>query len=294
MTEAIETREVITIEAGGFRLQGTYHYAEEFQESSPCRNNRIGILFLNSGFLPRAADGDSAVYWADAFSKCGYPSFRFDLPGLGDSDGDLPVLMLDFVHLVNDGRYAPLLSTLTKNLTKRFNLLGVVVVGLCAGAVSAIYTAAESTEIKGLVLLDPYFHLKQANASSHGMRAHMRGLFDRLRYFGLLVLGNRLPRNANLPLIRCWKRLVSTGVPMLVMMPSATKPKAGEFDYLRHFSQRSDRVVVKRIERTNHSFVKGPGKEAVRTYVEKWLADCFPLAEDGAERSLAARVALNA
>jgi pimeloyl-ACP methyl ester carboxylesterase len=295
---AIETREVITLDAGGIHLQGTYHRCEGDLPDSPQgrnQNSRIGVLFVNSGFLPRAADGNSAVYWADSFAKCGYPSFRFDLPGLGDSEGDLPVRMLEFVHLVNAGRYAPLLSTAAKNLTKRFNLLGVVVVGLCAGAVSAIYTAAASTEVKGLVLLDPYFHLQQASTNGLSLPTHMRNLFDRLRYLGLLLLGKKLPRNANLPLIRCWNQLVSAGVPMLVLTPSAPKVKAGEFDYLHHpTAQHSRRIIVKHIERTNHSFVKGPGKEAVRTHTEQWLGTWFPSVKNASNVHLKTRVAINA
>ena len=112
--------------------------------------NRIGVVFLNHGFLPRTAPGDSAVYWADSFASCGYPSFRFDLPGLGDSDGDVPAQMLDFI---NAGGYAPVLSATVKELVERFNLSGIVIMGHCAGAVTALYTAAAATkECKGLVL----------------------------------------------------------------------------------------------------------------------------------------------
>ena len=297
MKEVIESREVITLDAGGILLRGTYHRCEgELPDSppAPSKSNRIGVLLLNSGFLPRAAFGDSAVYWADSFAKCGYPSFRFDLPGLGDSEGNLPVQMLDLVHLVNAGRYAPLLSTAAKSLTARFNLFGVVVMGLCAGAVSAIYTAAASTEVKGLVLLDPYFYLQQAGTNRYRVRAHMSNLFNNLKHFSLFSCTKKVPRNANLALIRCWTRLASAGVPMLVLTASTSKPEVGEFDYLFQLTSQYSRIIVKHIERTDHSFVKAPGKAATRAQIEEWLADYFPLARNGATACLRARAAINA
>jgi pimeloyl-ACP methyl ester carboxylesterase len=44
-------------------------------------------------------------------------------------------------------------------LVKRFGLSGVVFFGHCAGAVSALYAGAASSDCKGLILLDPYFHV---------------------------------------------------------------------------------------------------------------------------------------
>src|ERR1700690_2549332 len=130
VNRAIETRELITVDVGGICVRGTYHKSHE-DGSGLGTANRIGVVFLNHGFLPRAAPGDSAVYWADSFASCGYPSFRFDLPGLGDSDGDIPAQMLDFI---NTGGYAPILSATVKELVERFNLSGVVTMGHCAGA----------------------------------------------------------------------------------------------------------------------------------------------------------------
>lgn len=90
MNAAIETRELISVAFGGIRLWGTYHRSHGGRSGVPedlAEKHRVGVLFLNPGFQPRAALGDSPVYWADSFAKCGYPSFRFDLPGLGDSGG---------------------------------------------------------------------------------------------------------------------------------------------------------------------------------------------------------------
>jgi len=285
MNEAIETRELITVTAGEFRIRGTYHRSSD-NRICTGRWNPVGVLFLSPGFLPRAAAGDSAVYWADSLAKCGYPSFRLDLPALGDSDGDVLRPILDFIHA---GGYAPGLSAAMKDLVERFSLSGVVIFGHCAGAVTAIYTAAVSKDCKGLVLQDPYFFLPQerpkirAELSNWVSWSRLGGLasnvYHFLRHIRLLVRRNRPPKNANLPLLRCFHQLASAGMPILVLKAPALKtrglkPRVGEFDYIGYLQAlcgRSSRVVVQYIEGTNHSFADPDGRAAVRHHTEQWL-----------------------
>lgn len=269
-------------------------------EAAPA--NRVGIVFLNPGFMPRAASGDAAVYWADAFARCGYPAFRIDLPGLGDSAGDLPVEVADFVSLVNVGHYAPLLSSAVKELAERFKLPGMVVVGHCAGAVSAIYTAAASNEVKGLVLLDPYFYLGVQESTNlrerfrlwvtrNRLAGYISTTYGRLKNFGGFLRGTRFPKNANLQLIRCWNQVALAGLAILVLKAPTPTLSAEEFDYLpylQRMSHRRDGIAVRDIGGTDHAFVKGPGKEAVREHTEQWLSTHFPVRaceENGASDS---------
>ena len=264
----------------------------------------IGVLFVNPGFLPRAGHADSAVYWADSFAKCGYPSFRFDLPALGDAEGDFPRKMLDFV---NTGGYAPIVSAAVKVLVERFQLTGVVIIGLCAGSVTALFTASASKECRGLVLMDPYFFRPEERtkirvglsrwASLSRLGGLASNLYDRLRYISLLFQRNRPPRNANFPLLRCWKQLASSGTPILVLKAPGfkapdLKPRVGDFDYLGYLqasSGRGSRVVVELIAGTSHSFGDSVGKAAVRQHIGQWLNAYFPLRareETRAEHSL--------
>ncbi len=296
MRGAIETRELITVNVDGMRLRGTYHKShDQSSDSRPERHesSRIGILFLNSGFVPRASAGDAAVYWADSFAECGYPSFRFDLPGLGDSDGDVPMKRLDFTALVNAGYYALSVSVIAKNLTERFHLSGVVLAGHCAGAVSAIHAAGQSENVKGLVLLDPYFFCVTPERTNvreelsrwvtrNKLAGELSKVYGLLKKFTSSYKRNSLPGNTNLPLIRGWSRLTSWGLPMLVLNASDPRPNPGEFDYLSYLQGRSGggrHVVVKFIEGTNHSFADDVGRTAVRTHIEHWLNSYFPLIE---------------
>ena len=70
----IESRELITLDGLGVLLRGTYHKPQDKLSRSrqDIRDrNRIGVVFLNSLFLPRTATGDSAVYWAEALCSAG-------------------------------------------------------------------------------------------------------------------------------------------------------------------------------------------------------------------------------
>jgi pimeloyl-ACP methyl ester carboxylesterase len=154
MNNKAEMRELITLDADGIVVRGTYHKANGLDEAtSPSKNP--GVIFVNPLSTPRALIGDSAVYWATSFADRGYPAFRFDLPGLGDSFGAVPNDLLSFI---NEGGYAAVTRSKVKEIVRRFSLPGAVVYGHCAGATSAIYAASECKECKGLIITNPYFN----------------------------------------------------------------------------------------------------------------------------------------
>jgi alpha-beta hydrolase superfamily lysophospholipase len=296
MHEAIEKRAHIVLDGLGARLQGTYHRpADHLSHTSagPGSQERPGVLFLNSLSLPRAASGDSAVRWADSIAECGYPAFRIDLPGLGDSDGDASTDLLDFI---NAGGFATVAAATAKELVNRFGLSGLVIFGHCAGSVTALFAAGASKECKGLILLDPYFHLPQAKRStmrqelSDWARRSSTGrllsnIYDRARNLLLFLRGRALPGNANSQLIARWKHVAGSGLPILLLKApgikaQGSKPRVGQFDYIDHVVElagRKSRVAVEFVEEADHSFANREGREAVQRHIENWLVSYFPL-----------------
>jgi len=308
MKEVIEARELFILDGPGAIVRGTHHKTCDESFNSPSNQigrDRVGLVFLAGLSATRALNGDVAVYWADSFAERGYPSFRLDLPGSGDSEGDPPAEWLNFI---NRGGYASIASDKIKELVARFNLSGVVIVGHCSGTVSAIFTAATaSRECQGLVLMDPYFQLRQigrpkirAQLSIWAIQSRLGGLlsnlFDRLKGIHMFLRGSVLPENANLPLLRCWKEVASTGLPILILKApglktQGVKPRVGQFDYFRYILRsagRRSQVVVRPVDGANHSFANRLGRTAVRQHIEDWLNACFPLTkcEEGAVSTL--------
>jgi len=291
MNDAIEMRELFVLEGLDVVIRGTHHKTCDDtggKQSTHIAQDRVGVVILNSTSPTRAANGDSAVYLADSFAACGYPSFRIDLPGFGDSDGNPPA---DLIGFINRGGFGAIASAKITELVSRFNLSGVVIMGHCAGSVSALYAAASSKECKGLVLIGPYFFLPQAKKPMKGQRKQSRLLTFAGKIHKFVeesrraVFGDGLPENANYPLLRCWKKLAPRGLPILIFKgperkTSSVKPKAAEFDYLEYVLKsagRRSQVVVRVTEGANNAFANRMGRAAVREHSEQWLNACFPL-----------------
>jgi pimeloyl-ACP methyl ester carboxylesterase len=178
-----------------------------------------------------------------------------------------------------------------RELSERFGLSGVVVVGLCAGAVSALYTAAASKECRGLVLMDPYFHLPisppswiwqklTGRISRTALGRLISKGYDRFTDLRLYLRRNPMPENANFPLLRCWKTVASAGLPILLLKAPSTKPRGEEFDYLKYILEQAgsnSRVVVKVVEGAGHTFSNRVGRAGVQQLMESWLNFYLPL-----------------
>jgi pimeloyl-ACP methyl ester carboxylesterase len=301
MLEAIGNRELIVLDGLGARLRGTYHRPADCvadattgdAAAKQVKLNRTGVLFVNSLSLPRAASGDSAVYWADSMAGHGYPAFRIDLPGLGDSEGEASPDLLD---TISAGGFATLAAGAAKQLVERFGLTGMVIFGHCAGAVSALFAGAAGSECAGLILLDPYFHLPQAKrpkvreelsdwARRSRVGAFLSYGYDRARKLRLLLRGSVLPGNANSALLANWKQVASAGLPILLLKApgikaQGSKPRVGEFDYIDYvvkLAGRKSRVSVNFVEGADHSFANREGRQAVERRIADWLAARFPV-----------------
>jgi pimeloyl-ACP methyl ester carboxylesterase len=288
-----KTRQLFTVNCQGVLVHGTHHVPA----GDLIKPNRTGILFLAGFPMPRSAHGDAGVYWATSFAEFGYPSFRIDLPGTGDSYGNVPAQLLPFL---STGGYEPIVVEVAKHLVARYNLTGLVIVGHCAGAISAIFAAANCEECRGMILMDPPFHLPPSGRRKvkkalfyWSSRSRLGGVLSKVyahfKSISLLIHRNALPENANVPLLKCWEDLASGGMPILLLnasapQASAAKPRVGKFDYLQHILKlagRRNRLEVRVVENANHAFSNPSGRAAVCQHVQEWMPIFFPFGGPG-------------
>jgi len=199
------------------------------------------------------------------------------------------------MSLVNAGVFAPSVCSIADHLVERFRLHGILLVGHCSGAVTALYSAAADNRIMGLVLLDPYFNLRPESEIQNALltwhwriigklvgdgsaQAYLRAVRLHSYLRGIYRRKMRLPGASNLPLIRCWNQVASRGTRILVLRSSSFIPKPEEFDYISHFQSVAGRdchISVKLIEGATHDFAERHVREVVRRYTEHWLS-AFP------------------
>lgn len=158
-------RTALQIEVAGHRLFGTLH--DHSPPSHQVASRRIGVLLLSFGQQPRSWVGDLGSAIADRLDAQGYPTFRFDMPGLGDSPGDIPVHLEELWRNILLGAHERPLLDLSEELARRYSLKGLVVGGFCGGAVTALYSVnARSSLLLGLVLLEPELALVRTASTS--------------------------------------------------------------------------------------------------------------------------------
>jgi len=159
-------RKVIQLDLLGHRMFGTLHDSS-LDPSQPQRTYRTGVLLLSFGQQPRSWVGDLGSSIADRLEKLGYPTFRFDMPGLGDSPGAIPIYLEELWRDILLGAHEPPLHALCENLAHLYSLKELVVGGFCGGAVTALYAInARSPLIKGLILLEPEMALVRTSSTT--------------------------------------------------------------------------------------------------------------------------------
>lgn len=294
-------RDALTLRIDGLLLHGTSHI-------EPGAGD-LGILFLNSGSLPRSSRGDLYAHLADALAERGPKCFRFDLPGLGDSQGEVPQEYVELYRMVQEGDYAGTVAKIIRELRREFGLSGVILAGICGGAQTSVFAAAKDrgAGVAGLILLDMPFFLYRSSAPAGAcepgrpgggrLRATVAARKTRLRdwvlsrkweplatkfYYALKKLARRsnagaLPPNTNMALLKGLTGLLEQGIPALMITahPLVAEPQA--FDYIGYVAAGAgDRVRHARIRGTTHSFVENGGAEAVRDAISAWLVERFP------------------
>lgn len=115
--------------------------------SLPGQAGNIGVLVIVGGPQYRAGSHRQFVLLARRLAAAGFPVLRFDVRGMGDSTGTFP----SFEYMGAD-----IVSAVAALKREVPAIRRVVLWGLCDAASAAMINAANSGDIAGLVLLNPW------------------------------------------------------------------------------------------------------------------------------------------
>lgn len=122
---------------------------------TPAHNlNKTGIILLSPGIKNRVAPHRLYVKMAKTFCNLGFPVFRFDPEGLGDSDGNIDEkYTADLFGLIQSGKFVEDTKTAMNWMSKQAIASQFVLGGLCGGALTGLLTAAEDKRATGILSL---------------------------------------------------------------------------------------------------------------------------------------------
>lgn len=140
----------MVLECRGEKLMGVLHPSTV--------DNPIGVLIVVGGPQTRVGSHRQFVLLARTLAKRGIPVMRFDVRGMGDSDG----AQRHFDELDDDIRTAIDYFFATKAGLER-----VVIWGLCDAAAAALFYAYQDRRVAGLVLLNPWVSTEQGAAKTY-------------------------------------------------------------------------------------------------------------------------------
>jgi pimeloyl-ACP methyl ester carboxylesterase len=106
------------------------------------------VVILNAGIIHRVGPNRLHVKLARALASRGFPVLRFDLSGIGDSGNRVDTLSPTEAALADIREALDDLETAGR--TRR----GVVLVGLCSGAIHALLSAEVDQRVVGLIPID--------------------------------------------------------------------------------------------------------------------------------------------
>jgi pimeloyl-ACP methyl ester carboxylesterase len=302
-------------------LVGTCHVPTPGRAGGLSGAPSVGILLLNAASAPRSGNSDLSVRIGDRLALRGFPVFRFDLPGLGDSSGSLPTDVDAYWDEVLEGRNDETTAALIERIQVEFGVARVVVGGLCAATVPMVRALSHAGVVPaGLLLLEPNFRMHPRDepgrvppverigplariaaglrhvSSAMGLRGEswLARMARPLHAFLGAVerrFGPALPRDANLPLTARWQEGLARGVRSLVVVATGETTDHYVARILASMPSRATGLVsCVGIPGTNHLFTSGAGQNLLLAAVERWVIDGFGGNAESAEAVFAGGV----
>jgi pimeloyl-ACP methyl ester carboxylesterase len=162
-----------------------------------AQRRSTAVLLLSPGIKMRVAPHRLYNKLAGHIVELGFPVFRFDFYGLGDSEGELEhAQLVEIYNSIQSGRYVDDTRDAMDWLQREHGLQRFIAGGLCGGAISGLLAAEQDSRIEGLLALglptsfegneehyDQYLTRGQLTALSHGYVTKLRKPQALLRFF---------------------------------------------------------------------------------------------------------------
>ena len=123
-------------------------------ENNSDTDKKEGVIFVHSGGTGRIGYGRLYVHYARRLCNEGFYVLRFDPHGMGDSEGTIPNCSWStFWSKIQTGLYIDDVLTAIEFFTHEEGIHKITLIGLCAGAVSALLTAGKYSNVDSLILI---------------------------------------------------------------------------------------------------------------------------------------------
>lgn len=119
-------------------------------------HSETGIILLPAGLKYRCGPQRFYVFIARYLAERGYPVLRFDPVGIGESDGELPVVPhAEIFRSIEQGRFVDDAILASEWMKKCFGIKKVIVGGICGAAITSQLAAVEKIGvINGIISIN--------------------------------------------------------------------------------------------------------------------------------------------
>lgn len=167
----VQTFVMASARRGAPALAATVHLPADIPE--------VGIVIVTGGHQIRAGSHRQFLRLARRFAEAGYACLRFDLPGLGDSEGELSLF---------DDNSESLRMAIDALMQRAPTVRRVVLWGLCDGATAALLYGPSDTRVAGLILANPWVRTGQVRAQAL-VKTYYRKRLMSAAFWGKLLRG---------------------------------------------------------------------------------------------------------
>ncbi len=283
---------------------GTYH-----EPKAPQAGRRIGYFLINTGHAPRAGHGTLMARIADDLCERGAHVFRIDLPGCGDSPGEVPVKEESFWRYLQTGGFDEVTSELARTLAKQHRIDALVSAGMCGGGVVAIMVADRLPDlVVATLLMEPAFVIsetergkaaggteysatrmpgaqkrlikgllppaswRRALAGKSDYTAHLRTVRTLVSRTLRRARGEDLPADVNIVEVRAYRKMLSRGRPSLALNAEGSGTETVFLTVRDRALPKASRrsLTTCSIPRTNHTFTTPGADDVALDQILRW------------------------